>query len=129
MAKGSQKALTKVTFKPSTQSTDEFTIIVNAEEFKQYQNEPSSVRVLDVVDSTDVFFSNQGSQGILGKPSKQQLENVFGTTNEMEIIQQILEKGKSQAGDGIRNGSGVAATNMTFGSAVVDTKGKGLRGV
>ena len=49
--------------------------------------------VLTARAATDVFFSNQGSQGILGKPSKQQLENTFGTTNEMEIIGQILAKG------------------------------------
>lgn len=78
--------------------------------------------------ATDVFFSNQGAQGILGKPSKQQLANVFGTTNEMEVIQQILEKGKSQQGEGIRS-SNMGGTNLTFGSMVVDTKGKGLHGI
>ena len=81
-----------------------------------------------VVAATDVFFSNQGAQGILGKPSKQQLENVFGTSNSMEVIAQILQKGKSQQGEGIRN-SNFGATNSTFGSMVVDTKGKGLHGV
>lgn len=128
MAKGNQRTLTKVVYKPSTQSTDEFTVIVNAEEYKQYQNDPSSVNLIDVVDSTDVFFSNQGAQGILGKPSKQQLENVFGTSNSMEVIAQILQKGKSQQGEGIRSGN-FGATNSTFGSMVVDTKGKGLHGV
>ena len=30
------------------------------------------------ISAFEVFFSNQGAQGILGRPSKQQLENVFG---------------------------------------------------
>jgi ribosome maturation protein Sdo1 len=76
----------------------------------------------------DVFFSTQGSQGLLGRPSKQQLENVFGTFVDLEVIPQILEKGKPEHSEGIRS-SDMAGRNLTFGSMVVDTKGKGLRGV
>ena len=65
---------------------------------------------------------------MLGRPSKQQLENVFGTSKDVDVITQILEKGKAESGDGIRN-SDFGATNATFGSMVVDTRGKGLRGV
>lgn len=76
----------------------------------------------------DVLFSNQGPQGILGKPSKQQLENVFGTHVDVDVITTILEKGKSESGESIRN-SNMGGTNLTMGSMVVDTKGKGLRGI
>lgn len=78
--------------------------------------------------ATEVFFTTQGTQGLLGKPSKQQLDNVFETHNDMEVIQQILERGRGQNADGIRS-SDMGGTNMTIGSMVVDTRGKGLRGV
>ena len=75
----------------------------------------------------DVFWSNQGAQGILGRPSKQQLENVFGTSKDIDVVSQILEKGKEESGKGIRTGEGL--TNLTKGSLAVDTKGKGLSGI
>lgn len=70
----------------------------------------------------DVFWSNQGAQGILGRPSKQQLENVFGTSKDVDVITEILNKGKQESGKGIRTGEGT--TNLTKGSFSVDTKGK-----
>ncbi|EPQ59158.1 FYSH domain-containing protein [Gloeophyllum trabeum ATCC 11539] len=114
------KHFTKVVYKPDTQSTDEFTVIVNPAEYKKWKEG-------EVVDSFDIFFSNQGSQGILGKPSKQQLENVFGVSKDVDVIPIILKEGKEQAAEGINTGN--VATNAAKGSAVVDNKGKGLRGI
>jgi hypothetical protein len=74
-----------------------------------------------------VFYSNQGAQGILGTPSKQQLHTVFGTTNDDDAMMQILEKGKDQPGNGFT--SGTASTNMARGSFSIDNKGKGLTGI
>ncbi|KAI0331239.1 DUF1960-domain-containing protein [Cubamyces sp. BRFM 1775] len=69
-----------------------------------------------------VFWSNQGAQGLLGTPSNQQLDNVFGTHKDVDVITQILQKGKEESGKGIRTGEGVA--NLAKGSFAVDTKGK-----
>ncbi|KAI0092176.1 DUF1960-domain-containing protein [Irpex rosettiformis] len=129
------KALTKVVYKPSTQSTDEFTVIVNSDEFKRWKDgELMSVRSLDttiplteVVDSFQVFFSNQGSQGILGQASNQQLQNVFGSHKDIDVVEQILRKGIAQAADEIKSGN-FGVTNASTGSISVDTRGKGLRG-
>ncbi|KIP12798.1 hypothetical protein PHLGIDRAFT_123868 [Phlebiopsis gigantea 11061_1 CR5-6] len=121
------KALTKVVYKPSTQSTDEFTIIVNHEEFKRWKDGGDTIPLVEVVDSFTVFFSNQGTQGILGQASKQQLENVFGTTRDDEVVRQVLEKGALQAGEGIKGNFG--STNVTMGSLSVDSRGKGTRGI
>ncbi len=74
-----------------------------------------------------VFFSNQGTQGILGKASNQQLDSVFGTHKDTDVVEQILAKGKTQAGDQIRS-SDFGGTNISIGSVSVDTRGKGLRG-
>ena len=76
----------------------------------------------------EVFWSNQGAQGLLGRPSKQQLENVFGTHRDDEVVKQVLEKGTAQASEGIKN-SNFGSTNVAMGSLAVDSKGKGLRGI
>lgn len=70
----------------------------------------------------EVFHSNQGSQGILGKPSNQQLDTAFGTHKDTDVIDVVLKKGK-EAGDAIRNPGAPGTTNMTRGS--IDNKGKG----
>lgn len=49
----------------------------------------------------DIFHSNQGHQGRLGQPSKQQLENDFGTSKDDEVVTKILQNGKDQASDRI----------------------------
>lgn len=61
-----------------------------------------------------VFFSNQGAQGILGQPSKQQLIAVFGTHKDVEVVTFILEKGEMQHSDAI--GSGPGSMNLSRGS-------------
>ena len=81
----------------------------------------------EVVDSFEVFVTGQGAQGVMGRASKQQLENVFGTSKDIDVVSQILEKGKEESGKGIRTGEGL--TNLTKGSLAVDTKGKGLSGI
>lgn len=69
-----------------------------------------------------IFHSGQGAQGILGQPSKQQLDTVFGTTKDIDVMEILLKKGTAQAGEGIAN-SGYNNMNATRGSAVLDTKG------
>ena len=69
-----------------------------------------------------VFFSNQGAQGILGQPSKQQLITVFGTHKDVEVVTIILEKGEMQHSDAI--GSGPGNLNLTRGSGNTGNTGK-----
>lgn len=68
-----------------------------------------------------MLFSNQGAQGLLGKPSNQDLDNTFGTHVDTDVVKQILEKGKEESADGIRS-SAWGSTNDGKGS-FVDTKG------
>ncbi|KAG1752529.1 DUF1960-domain-containing protein [Suillus paluster] len=121
------KSLTKVVYKPDTQSTDEFIVIVNPAEYKKWKAGGKTIALAEVVDAFKVFFSNQGAQGILGAPSKQQLDTTFGTTNDVDVMTQILEKGKEQSGNGISSGG--TATNFARGSIALDNKGKGLTGI
>ncbi|THV08270.1 DUF1960-domain-containing protein [Dendrothele bispora CBS 962.96] len=121
------KQLTKVIYKPDSTKSEEYIIIVNPEEFKKYSEGDTSVPLVDVVDSFQIFYSDQGSQGILGHASKQQLENTFGTSKDVDCVEQILSKGKSQAGDAISTQTFV--TNVAKSSLVIDSKGKGLSGI
>ncbi|KAG6861553.1 hypothetical protein C0995_014849 [Termitomyces sp. Mi166 len=84
------KSLTKVIYKPDHTSTDEYTVIVNPEEYKKWK-----------AGAFDIFHSNQGHQGRLGQPSKQQLENDFGTSKDDEVVTKILQNGKDQGSDRI----------------------------
>ena len=66
----------------------------------------SSIPLVDVLDSYDIFVTNKhGSQGVLDRASKSQIENEFGTyschgvaadirTKNEEAILQILKEGK-----------------------------------
>ncbi|GAA5926810.1 hypothetical protein JCM3775_007046 [Rhodotorula graminis] len=103
------KSYHKAVYKPDSQSTDEWIIIVGdvaaAEKWKG-GGEPSlahlsnsSIPLVDIVDSFDVFHTGQGSQGILARPSKQELDAVFETTKEDEIVEIILTKGQIKSGD------------------------------
>lgn len=48
----------------------------------------------EVLESYDIFTTGgHGVQGNLDQASKSQLENEFGTTDENEVLKQILEKG------------------------------------
>lgn len=76
----------------------------------------------------EIFHSSQGSQGYLGRPSKQQLENTFGTCKDVDVVQLLLQKGKEQSGEGFHSG-GSFSMNATRGSATLDSKGKGSSGI
>jgi len=122
----------KVIYKPSTQSTEEYIVIVDPEEYNKWK-EDDSIALARVVDSFAIFHSTQGNQGKLGLASKQQIQTAFGTEEDVAIkdedaIKFILTKGTLQASDKI--GSGSASLNDSRGGANIDTRGSGgsLRG-
>ncbi|KAI0920942.1 hypothetical protein AcW2_006066 [Taiwanofungus camphoratus] len=75
-----------------------------------------------------VFFSNQGAQGLLGQASRQQLDSVFGTHKDTDAVEQLLNKGEMQAGEGF-HGTEVLSKDVGRGSFTIDTRGKTLTGV
>ncbi|GJN91767.1 hypothetical protein Rhopal_004790-T1 [Rhodotorula paludigena] len=110
------KSYHKAVYKPDSQSTNEWIIIVGdvaaAEKWKggdrcasllrfptSSSPLPSSIPLVSIVDSFDVFHTGQGSQGLLQRPSKQELETVFGTTKEDEIVEVVLTKGTIKSSD------------------------------
>ncbi|PWN50150.1 DUF1960-domain-containing protein [Violaceomyces palustris] len=72
-------------------------VIVNAAEYQRWIKGEKTIPLADVVDSFEVFHTGQGAQGIMGRPSKQQLDTIFGTHTDTDVVLQILEKGQFQA--------------------------------
>ncbi|KAJ6513455.1 DUF1960-domain-containing protein [Mycena sanguinolenta] len=99
----------KVIYKPDSQSTEEFTCIVNAQEFKKWKE-----------GAFQVFVSSQGAQGVLGKPSNQQLDAVFQTHKDVDVVSIILKEGREQATDGVTSTT-FTGTNASRGNN--DTRG------
>ncbi|CAE6439850.1 hypothetical protein LNV47_25020 [Paucibacter sp. DJ4R-1] len=120
------KEVTICIYKPSTQSTEEYMIVVNPEEYKKYKDGDTSVALALIVDSFNVFHSSTGHTGQWGKASKQQLESVFNTKHEEEAVKQILDKGVSKTGQGFA--SKVGDTNLARGSGAVNVGGAGGNG-
>lgn len=58
-----------------------------------------------------IFHSATGSQGLLHEPSKQQLDTTFGTHKDIDVVEQILNKGKVQQSDGFKTGGGISSRN------------------
>ncbi|KAK0461728.1 ribosome maturation protein [Desarmillaria tabescens] len=122
------KSISKVIYKPDSQSTDEFCLLVHTEEYKKWKGGGDSIPLTEVVDSFQAFHSGQGPQGILGKPSNQQLDTVFGTSKDVDVALIILEKGRHQVTEGVQ-GSTFSTTNSARGTVAVDNRGKGFSGV
>ncbi|KAK0569182.1 hypothetical protein OC861_001218 [Tilletia horrida] len=85
------KTVAKVVYKPDTQSTDSYIVIVNPEEYKKWKD-----------GAFEIFHSTQGAQGHLNRTSKQELDAIFGSTKEDDCVTHVLQKGTLQitsAGD------------------------------
>lgn len=72
-----------------------------------------------------VFVSSQGKQGHLGEASKQQLENTFGTSKDIDVTEKILKGGVAQAGEAMRDD--YLSKNSAHGGHMMDTRGSGAR--
>ncbi|KAH9965757.1 hypothetical protein BC827DRAFT_1179634 [Russula dissimulans] len=113
------KSITKVIYKPDPNASDVYLVIVNPVEYKKWKDG------VEVVESFEVLSSNQGPQGLLRRPSKQELDNEFGTHVDVDVVQQILEKGKEEAGESIASGKW-GSKNDSKGGAFLDNRG-GIR--
>lgn len=83
----------KVVYKAEHDSPEEFNVVVNGPEYQAWKKGDKTIPLTDVVDSFDIFVTPQGSQGLMGRASKQQLDNTFGTHKDDVVVEQILEKG------------------------------------
>ncbi|PAV21352.1 hypothetical protein PNOK_0397900 [Pyrrhoderma noxium] len=119
------KALTKVIFKPDSQSTEEYIMIVNGQEYKKWKEGGNSIPLTEVVDSFKIFVSAQGKQGHLGEASKQQLENIFGSSKDIVVAEKLLKEGVAQNADRLDDDH--LLKNLSHGDFRMDTRGSGAR--
>ncbi|KAH8118721.1 DUF1960-domain-containing protein [Phellopilus nigrolimitatus] len=125
------KALTKVIHKPDSQSTEEFIMFVNPAEYKKWKagartdRSCSTIPLIEVVDSFKVFHSTTGKQGHLGEASKQQLENIFGTSKDFDVAELLLKEGTVQSGDKLDDDH--LSKNTSHGDYRMDVRGSGAR--
>ncbi|GAA6058024.1 hypothetical protein JCM3770_003977 [Rhodotorula araucariae] len=90
----------RAVYKPDSQSTDEWILVVgDVAAAEKWRGGDRTVPLVDIVDSFEIFHTGQGSQGLLRRPSKQELETVFETTNEDAIVEIILSKGTIKSAD------------------------------
>ncbi|TIB81127.1 DUF1960-domain-containing protein [Wallemia mellicola] len=115
------KSTTQVFYKPSPVEHETFSVIVNPDEYKRWSEGDKTIPLVEVVDSFDIFYTEQGSQGKIGRASKQQLENVFGTSTDDVVVAKILEAGADQP---VELSGGSAIKNTTQGRGV-DLRGSG----
>lgn len=67
--------------------------------FNKWKEGDKSIPLAQIVDSFDTFHTGQGSQGLLERPSKQELETIFETSNSTDIALIIFEKGRLISSD------------------------------
>lgn len=76
---------------------DDYIVMAESIDAVNKYKEDSSVPLVDVVNSFDVFVTHkQGVQGHMDRASKASLENEFGTSVDDEVVKKILEKGHVQ---------------------------------
>lgn len=91
--------LEQLTYTPSDPKTSQdhpntMVLMVDEEMLGRYQRD-KSIPLANVVDSFEVLKYAQGSRsGMLGKPSKRELEETFGTTRDDEIVEFMLQHGE-----------------------------------
>ncbi|KAI0000049.1 hypothetical protein BJV77DRAFT_904343, partial [Russula vinacea] len=89
------KSVTKVVYKPDPNASDVFLVIVNPVEYKKWKDGGNHYYPHHgSIAAFEILSSNQGPQGLLRRPSKQELDNEFGTHVDVDVIQHILEKAK-----------------------------------
>jgi ribosome maturation protein Sdo1 len=68
--------------------------MVHDDAYEEWKKDHGARAIVDVVDSFDVLkFDARGKQGTLARPSNRELQDIFGTTNEMKIVEHMLEHG------------------------------------
>ena len=68
--------------------------LVDDDMLEKYRHHEQGITASHVVDSFDIFKFEAGKQGTMSRPSKAEMSSVFGTTNQDQAIEFMLEKGQ-----------------------------------
>jgi ribosome maturation protein Sdo1 len=79
----------------SAENPHTMVLMVDKDSYVKYTADASSVAIAEVVGSFDVMqYENPGKAGRLIRPSKRELQECFGTSNQMEVAEFMLKNGK-----------------------------------
>ncbi|KAK9765148.1 hypothetical protein K7432_006758 [Basidiobolus ranarum] len=94
-------ATQQVVFTDKEKSDSEFSIYINPDVYTQWKSD-KSISMTEVVQSFNIYITrNGGNTGIVEAPSNQELETVFGTSNETTVVEYILNHGVTKGNSGI----------------------------
>merc|ERR1712072_1501198 len=87
MGKNTNKSTHKLVWKPDPTDTLEFITVID--------DVDATIPLVEIVDTFEVFTTNVGgNQGLLERPSKQQLDSIFGTHKDDDIMVTMIQKGE-----------------------------------
>lgn len=73
----------------------EYIVSVDPSAYAQWLKDPAATPIVSVVDSFDIFINRHGGHsGKWDRPSKQQLNDSFGSGDEGAAIELVLRKGQ-----------------------------------
>lgn len=84
-----------MTIEQLTYNGDNSTMVclVDDEMLRKYRQHADGITPSHVVDSFDIFKFESGKQGTMLRPSKTELESIFGTTDKEKAIEFMLQNG------------------------------------
>lgn len=85
-----------------------------AEEYrKQHRNSKNTIPIANVVDSFQILkYENQGRSGRLVQPSKREVKDCFGTTDDVKVAEFMLQRGELHGKAGTMNDHGEQKLNF-----------------
>ena len=90
---------TKLVYTPherltSTEHPSSYVLLVDPDAYQRYKVD-SSIPLAQVVDDFSVFkYENPGLSGTVERPSKRELDEVFGTEHNDDVVRYMLEHGR-----------------------------------
>jgi ribosome maturation protein Sdo1 len=86
----------QLTYTPTVSDVNEhvqtMVIMVDTDMLGKYKKD-KSIALAEVVDSFDVLKFESGRSGHLSRPSKSELKEIFGTSNDDEVVKFMLQNG------------------------------------
>lgn len=90
--------------------------LVDDEMLGKYRQHEEGITASHVVDSFDIFKFESGKQGAMLRPSKAELNSVFGTANKDDAIEFMLQKGQLPVHRAKKNKGGDSGSNVNANS-------------
>ncbi|ORX90197.1 DUF1960-domain-containing protein [Basidiobolus meristosporus CBS 931.73] len=83
----------QIVFADKEKSDSEFVVFINSDIYSKWRSD-KSISITDVVQTFNVYITRSGGHtGVSETPSHQELDTVFGTSNNTAVVEHILKHG------------------------------------